>query len=88
MTNIEATNVEIEAEEDEESYVTYDIATYPSDLTLSGIFEQWKDGEILIPDYQREFVWSQKQASLLIESFLVGLPIASSGLRVLCSKRV
>jgi len=75
MTNIEATNIEIEAEEDEESYVTYDIATYPSDLTLSGIFEQWKDGEILIPDYQREFVWSQKQASLLIESFLVGLPI-------------
>lgn len=75
MTNLEAMNIDIEAEEDEESYVTYDIATYPSDLTLSGIFEQWKDEEILIPDYQREFVWSQKQASLLIESFLVGLPI-------------
>lgn len=75
MTNVEATNIDIEVEEDEESYVTYDIATYPSDLTLSGIFEQWKDEEILIPDYQREFVWSQKQASLLIESFLVGLPI-------------
>lgn len=74
---IDATSVEIdiETEEEEESYVTYDIATYPSDLTLSGIFEQWKDEEILIPDYQREFVWSQKQASLLIESFLLGLPI-------------
>lgn len=75
MTNAEEANIEIETEEDEESYLTYDIATYPSDLTLSGIFEQWKNGEILIPDYQREYVWSQKQASLLIESFLVGLPI-------------
>lgn len=75
MTSIEETNIEIETDDDEESYVTYDIATYPSDLTLSGIFEQWRSDEILIPDYQREFVWSPKQASLLIESFLVGLPI-------------
>ncbi len=77
MTQNEHINseVEVEAEDDDESYVTYDIATYPSDLTLSGIYEQWNAQEILIPDYQREFVWSQKQASLLIESFLLGLPI-------------
>ena len=77
MTQNEDLNseVEVEAEDDDESYVTYDIATYPSDLTLSGIYEQWNNAEILIPDYQREYVWSQKQASLLIESFLLGLPI-------------
>ena len=67
--------LEVEVEEDQESYVTYDIATYPSDLTLSVIYDLWNAGDIVIPDYQREYVWSQKQASLLIESLLIGLPI-------------
>lgn len=64
-------------EEPEESTVSlnYDIATYPSDFTLSGIAKMWEDQDILIPDYQREFVWSINQASLLIDSFLCGLPV-------------
>jgi hypothetical protein len=36
---------------------------------------KWKSSEILIPDFQRGFVWKQVQASKLIESFLVGLPV-------------
>jgi Protein of unknown function DUF262 len=63
--------------EEEEEYVQYDIATYPSDYTLSGIQELWKAGDLVIPDFQREFVWSMKQSSLLIESFLMGLPVPS-----------
>ncbi len=31
--------------------------------------------EITIPEFQRRFVWKQVQASKLIESFLVGLPV-------------
>ncbi len=61
--------------EEDEVYVQYDIATYPSDLTLNGIQELWTKGDIEIPDFQREFVWSMKQASLLVESFLMGLPV-------------
>lgn len=61
--------------EEDEVYVQYDIATYPSDLTLNGIQELWKRGDIVIPEFQREFVWSIKQASLLVESFLMGLPV-------------
>ncbi len=68
--------IEIEDEvEEDEATVTYDIASYPSDYTLSGIAQMWKDGDILIPDYQREFVWSIRQSSLLIDSFLSGLPV-------------
>jgi hypothetical protein len=63
--------------EEEEQYVQYDIATYPSDYTLSGIQELWKAEDLIIPDFQREFVWSMKQSSLLIESFLMGLPVPS-----------
>ena len=65
--------------EDEQEYesvaINYDISSYPSDFTLSGIARMWEDGDILIPDYQREFVWTMQQSSLLIDSFLCGLPV-------------
>lgn len=69
-------DIEIEVEEDDETIsINYDIASYPSDFTLAGIAKMWEDKDIVIPDYQREFVWSIKQASLLIDSFLCGLPV-------------
>lgn len=70
---------EIETTEDQliedEEFVSYDIATYPSDFTLAGIYEMWKNRDLEIPDFQREFVWSINQSSLLIESFMLGLPV-------------
>ena len=36
---------------------------------------KWKNGDIIIPDFQRGFVWNLVQSSRLIESFLMGLPI-------------
>jgi hypothetical protein len=71
-------DIELEVDEsidDGEVYKTFDIATYPSDFTLSGIVDMWNKVEITIPDFQREFVWNIKQSSLLIESFLLGLPV-------------
>lgn len=62
-------------EDDEEVAVTYDIASYPSDLTLNGIYEMWERGDIIIPEFQRNFVWNIRQSSLLIDSFLLGLPV-------------
>lgn len=71
-------DIEVEAEEeDDDISIEYDIATYPSDFTLAGIEDMWKAGDITIPEYQREFVWSIKQSSLLIDSFLTGLPVPS-----------
>ncbi len=68
-------DLEIDETQEDNPLVTYDIATYPSDFTLSGIVEMWKNGDITIPEFQREFVWTIKQSSLLIESFLLGLPV-------------
>ncbi len=68
-------DLEIDETQEDSPLVTYDIATYPSDFTLSGIVEMWKNGDITIPEFQREFVWTIKQSSLLIESFLLGLPV-------------
>jgi uncharacterized protein with ParB-like and HNH nuclease domain len=62
-------------DDDEEVSLTYDIASYPSDLTLSVIYEMWNNGDIEIPEFQRNFVWNIRQSSLLIDSFLLGLPV-------------
>lgn len=58
-----------------EVLIEYDITSYPSDLSLRSLVEMWYRNDIVIPDFQREFVWKIKQSSLLIESFLVGLPV-------------
>lgn len=61
--------------EEDEVLVSYDIATYPSDFTLNSLKEMWDNKDIIIPEFQRNFVWTIKQSSLLIESFLLGLPV-------------
>lgn len=74
--NAEIDTIEIEDVEQENSpYINYDITSYPSDLTLAGIQQMWNDGSIVIPSFQRNFVWTIQQASLLIDSFLSGLPV-------------
>jgi uncharacterized protein with ParB-like and HNH nuclease domain len=69
-------NLEItDDDQNEQIFIDYDITTYPSDFTLSVLFEMWKNKSIIIPDFQRDYVWNINQASLLIESFLIGLPV-------------
>jgi uncharacterized protein with ParB-like and HNH nuclease domain len=67
--------LETDESEEEEAYVIFDVATYPSDNTLQGIVDMVARKDIEIPDFQRAFVWTIKQSSLLIESFLLGLPV-------------
>ncbi|RSN42631.1 DUF262 domain-containing protein [Amycolatopsis sp. WAC 04197] len=66
-----------EIEDRQSSPPEYEIATYPADFTLEVLETKWKSKELVIPKFQRQFVWSQVQASKLIESFLVGLPVPS-----------
>ncbi len=53
----------------------YEIVSYPADYTLEGLLSKWKKRQLRIPGFQRKFVWTQRQASRLIESFLLGLPV-------------
>lgn len=73
---IDDQDLEVDEESnDEEAYVPYDIHAYPSDLTLNGIHDMWHSGDLVVPEFQRNFVWTIGQSSLLIESFLMGLPV-------------
>lgn len=63
-------------EEDLDAYVpVYKIVSYPSDPTLEVLHAKYRREEIVIPSYQRGWVWKATQASRLIESFLLGLPV-------------
>lgn len=68
-------NLEIEEEIDETPYVEFDISVSPSDPTLELLAQQLENDDIIIPFYQRKYVWKIEQASRLIESFLMGLPV-------------
>jgi uncharacterized protein with ParB-like and HNH nuclease domain len=75
--DIELEPITSEDEDYESAPPEYQISTFPADYTLELLHAKWRGKEILIPEFQRGFVWKQVQASKLIESFLVGLPVPS-----------
>ena len=68
---------EIPSEEDDKEIGVpiFKIVSYPSDPTLEVLCQKWQRQEIIIPKFQRGWVWKHTQASRLIESFLLGLPV-------------
>lgn len=69
-------NIESEIEDSQSSgQIKYEISTYPADFTLEVLCNKWRKGDIVIPDFQRKFVWKVNQSSKLIESFMLGLPV-------------
>lgn len=62
-------------EPDDVPYVEFDISVSPSDPSLELLTQQIDRKDIIIPFYQRQYVWSIEQASKLVESFLMGLPV-------------
>jgi len=68
-------DLSIEEEQDDVPFVEFDILASPADPTLEILSNKVQNGEIIIPFYQRKYVWKIEQASRLIESFLMGLPV-------------
>ncbi len=72
----EEKNIVDEALEDEDESVSrYDITSYGIDFDVDGLVKRIKRGDILIPPFQRNFVWKLPESSRLIESLLLGLPV-------------
>lgn len=74
-TDLALEPLESEEQDYQSALPNYEIATYPADFTLEVLYHKWKNKEIIIPDFQRNFIWSQIQSSKLVESFIVGLPV-------------
>lgn len=66
-----------ETEEAEEAYQIeeYELVSSPNDFNISTIFSFIESGAVVIPGFQRNYVWDIKRASKLIESIILGLPI-------------
>lgn len=68
---------ELIEEEDDDSVapVRYGITSFGVDFDVEGLYRRISRGEIIVPSFQRSYVWSIRQASRFIESLLLGLPV-------------
>lgn len=73
--DIQIEPIDSEIEDLESTPIEFEIATYPADYTLEVLYQKLESGDIVIPKFQRSFVWKISQASRLIESFMLGLPV-------------
>ncbi len=60
---------------EEYSIKEYDVTASPNDFNLKTLFDFIESGALVIPGFQRNYVWDLARASKLIESILLGLPI-------------
>ena len=64
-----------EEEDDSVAPVRYGITSFGVDFDVEGLYRRISREEIVIPSFQRSYVWSIRQASRFIESLLLGLPV-------------
>ena len=55
----------IEEEADDTPFVEFDISVSPADPTLELLSNKVLQGDIIVPFYQRKYVWKIEQASRL-----------------------
>lgn len=60
---------------DEPTPFKYSITSYGADFPVDGLVKRLRNSSIVIPSFQRGFVWTVRQASRFIESLLLGLPV-------------
>src|SRR5436305_3125266 len=68
----------IEADDDGDDVVpkiSYEVTSFGSDPEVELLVQRLNRGDILIPSFQRDYVWRQPEASKFIESLLLGLPV-------------
>lgn len=76
IDNTNATFFDPDAQSDPDIVIReYDIVASPNDFNVSSYFSFIESGAIVIPGFQRNYVWDLRRASKLIESLLMGLPI-------------
>jgi len=60
---------------EEATSASFSITSYGADYPVDTLVRRMGAGSFFIPQFQRNFVWSQKHASRFIESLLLGLPV-------------
>jgi len=68
---------EFNEDEAEDENAIYDITTFGTSADVRTIYNRLSKNKYYIPSFQRDYVWKVPQASKLIESLVMGLPIPS-----------
>ncbi len=63
------------ANDDSPSHAKYEMTSFGIDFDTVGLVRRLQLGDILIPEWQRNFIWSFRNASRFIESLLLNLPV-------------
>ena len=71
----ECVEIDVDHDHDNALPAKYDIIVAPVDYPLEAIHRKIGSLEIILPEFQRRYVWDRRRASRLIESFLIGLPV-------------
>ena len=61
--------------ENENDSIYYSVASYGADYSVDGVIKRLDKGQIIVPEFQRKYVWDIKKASRFIESLIIGLPV-------------
>lgn len=81
MSNINDETSIIDYDDIDEEYINEYVTGVKScstiDTNIMAIITAWQSGDLLIPKFQRRFVWSIEQASCFIDSLMSELPIPS-----------
>ena len=65
----------VEAEDEISDTDDYDVSTSPNDFNVSTMYDFIKSRVLVIPGFQRNYVWDIRRASKLVESLIIGLPV-------------
>ncbi len=75
----EPDDLNLESDDDDDDpdphLAKYRVTSYPADFTLKGYLDKYNEQQLVVPPFQRKYVWELPRASKLIESFLLGLPV-------------
>ena len=73
--DVDDTIIDDSEDDDSAPQVKYDITSYGVDFDVEGIVRRLDNGDIVIPEWQRNYIWTLRTASSFIESLLLGLPV-------------
>ena len=64
-----------DAAREEHRSKAFTISSYGADYSVDMLVSRLRSGAFYVPDFQRAYVWNQRQASRFVESLLMGLPV-------------
>lgn len=69
-------NNEIEdSTESENDSIYYSVSSYGADYSVDVLIKRLEKKQIIVPTFQRKYVWDIKKASRFIESLILGFPV-------------